>query len=72
VVPPPQPEKPAVDPKKISAAIKLGDFFLDRGAYDDALQEYQRGLNLDPTNQALRARIERARRAKAAEERLSQ
>jgi hypothetical protein len=72
VEPPPKPEKPTVDPKKISAAIKLGDFFLDRGAYDDAIQEYQRGLNLDPTNQTLKARIERARRAKAAEERLNQ
>jgi len=72
VVPQPKPEKPAVDPKKISAAIKLGDFFLDRGAYDDAIQEYQRGLNLDSTNQALKSRIERAQRAKAAEERLNQ
>jgi serine/threonine protein kinase len=72
VVPPPKPETTAVDPKKISAAIKLGDFFLDRGAYDDAVQEYQRGLNLDPTNQTLKARIERARRAKAAEQRLNQ
>jgi cytochrome c-type biogenesis protein CcmH/NrfG len=61
-----------VDPKKISAAIKLGDFFLDRGAYDNAIQEYQNGLNLDPTNPALKARIERAQRAKAAEERLNQ
>jgi serine/threonine protein kinase len=72
VASPTKPEKPAVDPKKISAAIKLGDFFLDRGAYDDAIQEYQRGLNVDPTNQTLKARIERARRAKAAEERLNQ
>lgn len=72
VVPPPRPEKPAVDPKQITAAIKLGDFFLDRGAYDNAIQEYQRGLTLDPTNQALKVRIERATRAKAAEERLNQ
>jgi serine/threonine protein kinase len=72
VVPPPKPEKPAVDPKKIPAAIKLGDFFLDRGQYDDAIQEYRRGLSLDPSNQTLRARIARARRAKAAEERLNQ
>ena len=71
-VPPPRPGKPAVDPKQISAAIKLGDFFLDRGAYDNAIQEYQRGLNLDPTNAALKTSIERAQRAKAAEERLNQ
>jgi len=71
VAPEPEPEKPAVDPKKISAAMKLGDVFLDRGEYDSAIQEYQRGLMLDPTNEKLKARIERARRAKAAEERLN-
>lgn len=71
VAPEPEPEKPAVDPRKISAAMKLGDVFLDRGEYDSAIQEYQRGLILDPTNEKLKARIERARRAKAAEERLN-
>lgn len=68
----PEPEKPAVDPRQINAAIKVGDVFLDRGEYDSAIMEYQRGLILDPTNQKLKARIERARRAKAAEERLNQ
>jgi hypothetical protein len=61
-----------VDAKQITAAVKMGDFFFDRGEYDSAIAEYQRGLGLDPGNRELSGRIERARRAKAAEERLNQ
>jgi len=61
-----------VDPKQITAAIKMGDFYFDRGEYKSAVAEYQRGLEADPTNQVLRAKIHRARRAKAAEEKLNQ
>ena len=50
----------------------MGDFYFDRGEYENALGEYQRGLNLDPSNRLLGAKIDRARRAKAAEDRLSQ
>ncbi len=50
----------------------MGDFYFDRGEYESAIGEYQRGLGLDPTNQVLRAKIDRARRAKAAEEKLNQ
>jgi serine/threonine-protein kinase len=67
-----QPQKPTVDAKQITAAVKMGDFFFDRGEYDSAIAEYQRGLGLDPGNRELSGRIERARRAKAAEERLNQ
>ncbi|MFB3920516.1 MAG: protein kinase [Terriglobia bacterium] len=67
----PEPQTPSIDPKQISAAIKMGDFFFERGEYDSALGEYQRGLGLDPTNQVLRAKILRTRRAKAAEESLN-
>jgi serine/threonine-protein kinase len=68
----PEPQKPAIDPKQITAAIKMGDFYFGRGEYDSALSEYQRGLGLDPANQVLKAKIDRARRAKAAEEKLNQ
>ncbi|MGB7592658.1 MAG: protein kinase [Terriglobia bacterium] len=59
-----------VDPKKIKAAITLGDFYLKDGKYDDAIKAYQEGLNLDPSNADLRSKMERAEKAKAAEERL--
>jgi serine/threonine protein kinase len=72
VVRAPEPQKPAIDPKQITAAIKMGDFYFERGEYDSAMGEYQRGLELDPANQALRAKIDRARKAKAAEEKLNQ
>ncbi len=68
----PEPQKPTIDPKQITAAIKMGDFYFDRGEYDSAVGEYQRGLRLDPTNQVLKAKIDRARRAKSAEEKLNQ
>jgi cytochrome c-type biogenesis protein CcmH/NrfG len=65
------PAKPAVDPRRITAAIKLGQVYLDRGEYDKAINEYQQGLALDPSNQELKERIARARRAKSAEEMLN-
>jgi cytochrome c-type biogenesis protein CcmH/NrfG len=59
-----------VDPKKIRAAITLGDFYLKDGNYADAIKAYQEGLNLDPSNPDLLDRMERAKKAKAVEERI--
>jgi serine/threonine-protein kinase len=70
--PEPPPARPAVDSKRISAAIKMGEFYFDRGEYEKAIEEFQQGLALDPSNQDLRIRIARARRAKAAEDQLNQ
>ncbi len=64
--------KPAADPAKIAGAIKLGDFYLARGEYDNAINEFQKGLNLDPSNATLRGRLDRAIKAKAAESRVLQ
>ena len=64
------PAKPAVDPAKIAGAIKLGDFYFGRGEYDSAIGEYQRGLNLDPSNATLRAKLARTQKAQAAESRV--
>ena len=60
----------AVDPKKIKAATTLGDFYIKDGKYADAIKAYQEGLNLDPSNPDLRDKMERAKKAKAAEERV--
>jgi hypothetical protein len=72
--PPPraQPPTPVVDLKKVSGAIKMGDFYFDRGEYEPAINEYQQGLNADPTNRELKSKLVRARGAKSAEERLNQ
>jgi serine/threonine protein kinase len=64
------PKPPAVDLKAVKAALAMGDIFYDRGDYDTAISEYQKGLKADPANATLRARIERVHSAKAAEERL--
>ena len=75
VQPPPspvyQPPRPTVDPKRISAAMKMGDFYFERGEYDKAIDEFQQGLMLDPSNAELRSKVARARRAKAAEDLLN-
>ena len=65
-------QKPTVDPAKIAAAKKLGEFYFNRGEYDNAIAEYQRGLDLDPNNAELRDLLERAKKAKAAESRVLQ
>ncbi|MGD0695596.1 MAG: protein kinase [Terriglobia bacterium] len=64
--------KPAVDPAKIAAAINLGKFYLNRGEYDNAIAEFQQGLDLDPQNADLLNLIQRAKRAKEAESRFAQ
>jgi len=70
--PEPPPVKPAVDTRKVNAAIKMGEFYFDRGEYEKAIEEYEQGLALDPSNQDLRNRIAKAKRAKAAEDLLNQ
>lgn len=61
-----------MDEKAVKAALATGDLFYTRGDYDNAIAEYQKGLRADPPNTVLREKIQAARRAKAAEERLRQ
>jgi len=49
-----------------------GDEFLQRGEYDRAIQSYGKALRLDPSSEALRAKIRRARTAKAAGTKISE
>ena len=53
---------------EVERAITAGDFFFEQGKYDLAIQTYEHPLKLDPGNAALRAKIGRARKAKAAED----
>jgi serine/threonine-protein kinase len=69
-VAPAGPAASTVDAKKIKAAITLGDSYFKDGKYDAAIKAYQEGLNLDPSNPELLDRMERAKKAKAAEERI--
>jgi cytochrome c-type biogenesis protein CcmH/NrfG len=59
-----------VDPKRIKGAITEGDFWFNRYQYDDAIKAYGEGLKLDPANTELLQKMERAKKAKAAEERV--
>ena len=76
VTPKPQPiappPKPAVDTKRVNAALKMGQFYFDRGEYEKAIEEFDQGLALDPSNSELRSSIARARKAKQAEDLLNQ
>jgi tetratricopeptide (TPR) repeat protein len=64
--------KPPKPPRAVISAIALGDFHYDRGEYDDAITEYRRGLEADPSNGVLQTKMRRAQRAKEAEQRLAQ
>jgi serine/threonine protein kinase len=63
---------PAASPEDIAAQVKraiaAGDVFFELGQYDYAIRAYQGPLKYDPLNQELKLKIERARKAKAAEE----
>jgi hypothetical protein len=66
----PPPPKPYVDPKTIAASIKKGDGYMDHGQYAKAIQEFQNGLRLEPTNNVLRQKLNQARAAQAEEQQL--
>ena len=52
---------------RVNVAKQRGDAWLDAGRYDKAIKAYEEGLEADPLNVELRLRIQRARRARAAE-----
>lgn len=58
--PPPPPPPPAVDPNWVRGKITMGDFHLGRGEYDDAIAEYRKGLERDPSNAILQQRLDKA------------
>lgn len=53
---------------QIRSAVAAGDVFYKTGQYDLAIQTYEGPLKDYPGNELLRSRIERARKAKAAEQ----
>jgi serine/threonine protein kinase/predicted negative regulator of RcsB-dependent stress response len=49
--------------KRVSDALNTGEQFLQQGKFDEAIREFQKGLELDPTNGELRSKLEEARNA---------
>ncbi|HJY84309.1 MAG TPA: tetratricopeptide repeat protein, partial [Candidatus Binatia bacterium] len=64
----PQP-KPSENPK-VKEHLTIGEFYLNRGQYSEAIAEFQQALSLDPSNQEVRERIARAQSAWKAEKEL--
>lgn len=61
VKPAPEPPQPRKDTKAVQQAIAMGDFYFNRGMYDAAIGEYNKGLEADPTNSKLKSKIKAAR-----------
>ena len=53
---------------EVNRAVAAGDVFFELGQYDLAVKAYEGPLKLDPNNKLLHSRIDRALKAKAAEE----
>jgi len=64
--------KPAVDRERIASALRTGKVYFDQGKYQKAINEYKAALVLEPRNPELLLALERARKAKAAEDRINQ
>ncbi len=62
--PPISAEEKATRAKKVTSVISLGDLYFDNGEFDNAIKEYQLGLDLDPANKSLHEKMDRARKAK--------
>jgi serine/threonine-protein kinase len=56
---------------KVEAAKRQGDIYSDNGEYNNAINAYQEGLKLDPSNPQLLQALQSAQTAKAAEEKFN-
>jgi serine/threonine-protein kinase len=57
--------------KQDEAAKRQGDLYYDNGEYDKAINAYRAGLKVEPSNAQLVQALQRARTAKAAEEKFN-
>jgi tetratricopeptide (TPR) repeat protein len=51
-----------IDPNNKWAYFKIGDLYYAHEFYDDAEENYEEALRLDPNNSAYKAALERARK----------
>ncbi len=65
-LPPLTKEEKAARAKKVSATTSLGDLYFENGEFENAIKEYQLGLDADPSNKSLRDKLDHARKAKDA------
>ncbi|HXE76186.1 MAG TPA: protein kinase [Candidatus Xenobia bacterium] len=68
--PPPAARVPRVDAQKVQQFIQDGRAAMDRGDYDDAIRAFEAAVVLDPSHADAQRGLDRARKAKAAEEEL--
>lgn len=57
-------EEKAARSKKVSSTTSLGDLYFENGEFDNAIKEYQLGLDADLSNKSLRDKLDLARKAK--------
>jgi tetratricopeptide (TPR) repeat protein len=62
----------ARDQQATAKALRLGNDHFENGRYDEAIAEYQKGLQADPGNARLLLRIRTVHRVKEAEARILQ
>jgi serine/threonine protein kinase len=62
------PARAGNDSGSIARALERGDYFFKLGEYDNAISAYNEGLSSHRNNKILASRIERAMKAKAAEQ----
>ncbi|MGB7280815.1 MAG: protein kinase [Candidatus Acidiferrum sp.] len=65
-VPPETNAEKAARAKTVSATSSLGDLYLQNGEFDNAIMEYTKGLEVDPSNKSLQDKIAQAIKAKVA------
>jgi len=74
-MPPLVPEKkqppPMVTRPDVTESLRLGQFFQDRGQYDEAIRELEEAKGRDPDNADIITALKRVRSAKEAEDRLN-
>ncbi len=63
-----RPARAGNDSGSIARALERGDYFFKLGEYDNAISAYNEGLSSHRNNKILASRIERAMKAKAAEQ----
>jgi tetratricopeptide (TPR) repeat protein len=61
-------ESGLINRERASIAIRRGDTYLVAGAYDQAIYSFEAALKSTPGNREVRERLQRALRARAAEE----
>ena len=66
-----KPSPPKVTRPEVTQSLLLGQFFQDRGQYEEALRELEEAKGRDPDNADILTALQRVRSAKEAEDKLN-